>query len=224
MVGTSLESFDFYVFAYFSAYFIGPLFFEPLGEFGAQLARVLDGRRRVHRAPDRRRDLRLHGRPARPAHHAALDGRRDGRRDRPHRPAADLRAGRLARRRAAGAAAHRAGPVARRRVGRLHPARDRALGTRQARVLRVDPAARLAGRLDPLRRAVHRHDDRRCRPRSSPRGAGASRSCSPSRCCSSRSTSAGRSRRRRSSRRSSPRIAASGCRSSRCSPRARAPS
>lgn len=38
MVGTSLESFDFYVFAYFSAYFIGPLFFEPLGEFGAQLA------------------------------------------------------------------------------------------------------------------------------------------------------------------------------------------
>ena len=37
MVGTSLESFDFYVFAYFSAYFIGPLFFEPLGPFGAQL-------------------------------------------------------------------------------------------------------------------------------------------------------------------------------------------
>ncbi|MGC5223241.1 MFS transporter [Micromonospora sp. DT81.3] len=37
MVGTSLESFDFYVFAYFSAYFIGPLFFEPLGQFGAQL-------------------------------------------------------------------------------------------------------------------------------------------------------------------------------------------
>lgn len=38
MVGTSLESFDFYVFAYFSAYFTGPLFFEPLGVFGAQLA------------------------------------------------------------------------------------------------------------------------------------------------------------------------------------------
>ncbi|MDR6907322.1 MFS family permease [Agromyces sp. 3263] len=38
MVGTSLESFDFYVFAYFSAFFIGPLFFDPLGEFGAQLA------------------------------------------------------------------------------------------------------------------------------------------------------------------------------------------
>ncbi len=34
MVGTSLESFDFYVFAYFSAYFVGPLFFEPLGEIG----------------------------------------------------------------------------------------------------------------------------------------------------------------------------------------------
>ena len=38
MVGTSLESFDFYVFAYFSAYFIGPLFFDPLGTFGGTLA------------------------------------------------------------------------------------------------------------------------------------------------------------------------------------------
>jgi MFS family permease len=38
MVGTSLESFDFYVFAYFSAFFIGPLFFEPLGETGSTLA------------------------------------------------------------------------------------------------------------------------------------------------------------------------------------------
>jgi MFS family permease len=38
MVGTSLESFDFYVFAYFSAYFVGPLFFEPLGQVGATLA------------------------------------------------------------------------------------------------------------------------------------------------------------------------------------------
>ncbi|MDQ1128698.1 MFS family permease [Microbacterium sp. SORGH_AS 888] len=38
MVGTSLESFDFYVFAYFSAFFVGPLFFEPLGATGATLA------------------------------------------------------------------------------------------------------------------------------------------------------------------------------------------
>ncbi|MBU4464969.1 MAG: MFS transporter [Actinobacteria bacterium] len=38
MVGTSLESFDFYVFAYFSAYFVGPLFFEPLGAVGGTLA------------------------------------------------------------------------------------------------------------------------------------------------------------------------------------------
>ena len=35
MVGTSLESFDFYLFAYFSAILLGPLFFEPLGQFGA---------------------------------------------------------------------------------------------------------------------------------------------------------------------------------------------
>ncbi|WP_460773560.1 MFS transporter [Microbacterium sp. GXF7504] len=38
MVGTSLESFDFYVFAYFSAFFVGPLFFEPLGQVGGTLA------------------------------------------------------------------------------------------------------------------------------------------------------------------------------------------
>jgi MFS family permease len=38
MVGTSLESFDFYVFAYFSAFFAGPAFFEPLGQFGATMA------------------------------------------------------------------------------------------------------------------------------------------------------------------------------------------
>nr|WP_169582823.1 MFS transporter [Microbacterium sp. MF43] len=41
MVGTSLESFDFYVFAYFSAFFVGPLFFEPLGELGATAAGFL---------------------------------------------------------------------------------------------------------------------------------------------------------------------------------------
>lgn len=34
MVGTSLESFDFYVYAYFAAFFVGPLFFEPLGAAG----------------------------------------------------------------------------------------------------------------------------------------------------------------------------------------------
>jgi MFS family permease len=38
MVGTSLESYDFYLFAYFSAFFSGPLFFEPLGAVGANLA------------------------------------------------------------------------------------------------------------------------------------------------------------------------------------------
>ncbi|WP_235565622.1 MFS transporter [Microbacterium sp. Root166] len=41
MVGTSLESFDFYLFAYFSAFFVGPLFFEPLGEVGATAAAFL---------------------------------------------------------------------------------------------------------------------------------------------------------------------------------------
>lgn len=38
MIGTSLEQFDFYLYAYFSAFFVGPLFFEPLGAAGATLA------------------------------------------------------------------------------------------------------------------------------------------------------------------------------------------
>lgn len=41
LVGTSLESYDFYVFSYLSAIFIGPLFFEPLGVFGGTLAAFL---------------------------------------------------------------------------------------------------------------------------------------------------------------------------------------
>ncbi len=41
LVGTSLESYDFYVFSYLSAIFIGPLFFEPLGVFGGTLAGFL---------------------------------------------------------------------------------------------------------------------------------------------------------------------------------------
>ncbi len=40
-VGTALESYDFYVFAYFAAFFVGPLFFEPLGAAGATLAAFL---------------------------------------------------------------------------------------------------------------------------------------------------------------------------------------
>jgi MFS family permease len=38
LVGTSLESYDFYVFSYLSVLFMGPLFFEPLGVFGGTLA------------------------------------------------------------------------------------------------------------------------------------------------------------------------------------------
>jgi MFS family permease len=41
LVGTSLESYDFYVFSYLSAFFLGPLFFEPLGVFGGTLAAFL---------------------------------------------------------------------------------------------------------------------------------------------------------------------------------------
>lgn len=41
LIGTSLESYDFYVFAYFSAFFAGPLFFEPLGPVGGTLSAFL---------------------------------------------------------------------------------------------------------------------------------------------------------------------------------------
>jgi MFS family permease len=41
LVGTSLESYDFYVFSYLSAFFLAPLFFSPLGTFGGFLAAFL---------------------------------------------------------------------------------------------------------------------------------------------------------------------------------------
>lgn len=41
LVGTSLESYDFYIYAYFAAFFVGPLFFDPLGAFGGTLAAFL---------------------------------------------------------------------------------------------------------------------------------------------------------------------------------------
>ncbi|WP_238592039.1 MFS transporter [Leifsonia sp. ALI-44-B] len=41
LVGTALESYDFYIYAYFAAFFAGPLFFDPLGPFGATLAAFL---------------------------------------------------------------------------------------------------------------------------------------------------------------------------------------
>ena len=41
MTGTALESYDFYLFAYFAAFFVGPLFFEPLGAAGATLSAFL---------------------------------------------------------------------------------------------------------------------------------------------------------------------------------------
>jgi len=40
-VGTALESYDFYLYAYFAAFFVGPLFFTPLGSFGGTLAGFL---------------------------------------------------------------------------------------------------------------------------------------------------------------------------------------
>src|SRR5690606_33181895 len=41
LVGTSLESYDFYVFAYFAAFFVSPLFFEPLGPIGGTVVAFL---------------------------------------------------------------------------------------------------------------------------------------------------------------------------------------
>ncbi|GAA2172847.1 MFS transporter [Agrococcus versicolor] len=37
-IGTALESYDFYVYSYFAAFFAGPFFFSALGSAGAQLA------------------------------------------------------------------------------------------------------------------------------------------------------------------------------------------
>lgn len=41
LVGTALESYDFYVYAYFASFFVGPLFFGPLGPVGATMTAFL---------------------------------------------------------------------------------------------------------------------------------------------------------------------------------------
>ena len=140
MVGTSLESFDFYVFAYFTAYFTGPLFFEPLGDFGAQLASfstiaVAFVVRPIGAVIFGYMGDRL-GRRATLLWTVAIMGVAN----RPDRPAADLRASRVDRRGTARAASHRSGTVARRRVGRNRssslpstPGRSSAPSTRPSR-------------------------------------------------------------------------------------------
>ncbi|CAM3970074.1 hypothetical protein MIFL109517_11050 [Micrococcus flavus] len=74
-----------------------------------------------------------------------------------HRPAADLRAGRMVVRRRAGAAALPAGPVRRHGVGRRRPDVRGARSGRPARLLRLLHPGRILGRHAPGHRCLHRH-------------------------------------------------------------------
>ena len=219
MVGTSLESFDFYVFAYFSAFFIGPLFFEPLGEFGAQLlafstialafiVRPIGAVIFGHMGDRLGRRTTLLWTVGVMGVATGLIGLLPTYAQAGWVGAVLLVLLRIAQGLSLGGewggsillATEHSGPVKRAFYAAI-PQLGSPVGSILSAVLFIVMTSC-------------------CPPRSSPRGAGASRSSSPSRCCSSRSTSAGRSTRRRCSRRSSPRTAASACRSSRCSARA----
>ena len=97
-VGTSLESYDFYLFAYFSAFFVGPLFFAAARRLRRRARRLPHHRGRLRHPAARRHRLRPPRRPHRPAPDAAHHDPDHGHQHRPRRPAAHLRRRRLVRR------------------------------------------------------------------------------------------------------------------------------
>ena len=95
LVGTTIEFYDFYVYAT-AAVLVFPILFFPTGNDTTAAARVVRRlRRRDDRAPARRRRLRPLRRPVRPQGDARRVAAHDGYRDLPDRVPADLPADRL---------------------------------------------------------------------------------------------------------------------------------
>ncbi len=224
LVGTSLESYDFYVFSYLSAFFLGPLFFEPLGVFGGTLAAFLTNA------------LGFVARPLGAIVFGHL-GDRIGRRKTLILTITIMGV-------ATGligllpdfATAGYLGAVL---LVTLRLIQGFSLGGEWGGAILLAtehadkkkhafyaafPQLGLADRVDPHRGALPVAAGAARRPTTCSRGAGVSRSWSRSRCCSCRCGCGGRSTRPRSSPNSSRRSSASGCRSRWCSARSRSPS
>ena len=164
LIGTTIEFFDFYIYATAAVLVFPPLFFPKSDPASATLASLATFA------------IAFIARPIGSAlfgHFGDRIGRKTtlvaalltmGAVDGDDRPAADLRDDRPRRAAAARDLPLRPGPRARRRVGRRGAARGRERAARQARVVRHVPAARRADRVPLLRRhlpAALRDADRR---------------------------------------------------------------
>ena len=153
LIGTTIEFFDFYIYATAAVLVFPKLFFPASDPASATLASLATFAHRVSRAAHRLgavRPLRRSHRPQDDARGRAAD---DGGVDGVDRPAADVQLDRHRGAAAARAVPIRPGPRARRRMGRRGAAGGRERAAGQARVVRDVSAARRADRL----RAVGRH-------------------------------------------------------------------
>ena len=141
LIGTTIEFFDFYIYATAAVLVFPRLFFPASDPASATLASLATFAIAFLARPARLGPVR----PFRRSHRAQGDaGRRaadDGRVDGRDRAAADLRVDRHRGAAAAGAVPVRAGPGARRRMGRRGPAGGRERAAGKARLVRHVPAA-----------------------------------------------------------------------------------
>ncbi len=157
LIGTTIEFYDFYIYATAAVLVFPALFFPSSDPTTALLSSfAVFGAAMVAR-PIGAVVFRTPRRPDRPQGHAGGLASHHGHRHLPHRRAAHLRAGRLDRHRAAGADAARAGFRTRRRVERPRPGRHRERPQRQARPLRHVPPAGSPARLHHRQRALPDH-------------------------------------------------------------------
>ena len=152
LVGTSIEWYDFFIYAQAAGLVLAPLFLAPVAESNPGLAQVLAfatiGISFLFRplGADRRR---LSRRPARPQEDARVHAHPHGPVDRTHRTPADLCRDRHRRPDPADPAPHPAGLLGRWRMGRRGADGRRACPHCAPRLLRRVPADRRARRHDP---------------------------------------------------------------------------
>ncbi len=147
LIGTTIEFFDFYIYATAAVLVFPQLVLSGVGSGDGNIGVARDVRHRLPGAPDRIRALRPFRRSrgpqdhagCRPAHHGRVHGR--------HRRAADLLLHRCPGSAAARHLPFRPGSRSRRRVGRRRAPGDRECAARKTCLVRHVPAARGTNRI-----------------------------------------------------------------------------